>query len=227
INDDPERVKVVLNLGLQYVTALAIAMRPFLPFAAERLRKMLNLPAFRDDREWLDLLNDLAEGNPALPSNHLIEPAEHLFSRISDEQIEAQIQKLQAAAAANQLAAAPPVAEKNPYAPVKATIQYDDFAKLDIRTGTILEASKVEKADKLLQLTVDLGFEKRTIVSGIAQHYAPEAIVGKQVLVLANLAPRKMRGIESEGMILMAEDADGRLSFVSPVEGWPDGGAVS
>ena len=109
---------------------------------------------------------------------------------------------------------------------MKEEIQYDDFAKLDIRTGTILEASKVEKADKLLKLTVDLGFEKRTIVSGIALHFQPEDIIGKQVLVLANLAPRTMRGIESQGMILMAEDAEGRLSFVSPETAWPNGWGV-
>ena len=227
IKDDPELVKVVLNLGLQYVTALSVAMRPFLPFAAARLRKMLNLRPLRDEREWLDMLNDLAEGNPVLPTLHALDPAEHLFTRIADEEIEAQIQKLQMAAAANQEAlAAQPAAEKT-YVPVKETIQFEDFSKLDIRTGTILEASKVEKADKLLQLTVDLGFEQRTIVSGIALQYAPEDIVGKQVLVLVNLAPRKMRGIESEGMILMAEDGDGKLSFVSPAEGWPNGGGVS
>jgi methionyl-tRNA synthetase len=120
----------------------------------------------------------------------------------------------------------PASAEAATQPPVQEEIQYDDFAKLDIRTGTILEASKVEKADKLLKLTVDLGFEKRTIVSGIAQHYQPEEIIGQQVVVLANLAPRKMRGIDSQGMILMAEDAEGRLSFVSPKAGWPDGWGV-
>ena len=225
--DDPELVKVVLNLGLQYVAALSAAIRPFMPFAADRLRRMLNLPALRDDRELLDLLNDLAEGNAVLRPNHALNAAEHLFSRIPDEVIDAQIEKLKAAAHNNQQVAAPaPAKETMNYAPVKELIQFDDFAQLDLRTGTILEASKVEKADKLLKLTVDLGFEKRTIVSGIALHYQPEAIVGRRVIVLANLAPRTMRGIESQGMILFAEDAEGRLGFVSPEEGWPDGWGV-
>ncbi len=224
---DPELVKVVLNLGLQYVAALSVAMRPFLPFSADRLRGLLNLPALRDERELLDALNELAEGNPILRPNHALNPAEHLFTRVPDEVIAAQIQKLKAAEQANQQTApAEPASTKMTYAPVKELISYDDFAQLDIRTGTILEASKVEKADKLLKLTVDLGFEQRTIVSGIAQHYQPEAIVGRQVIVLANLAPRTMRGIESQGMILLAEDAEGKLSFVSPETGWPDGGEV-
>ncbi|MCC6459101.1 MAG: methionine--tRNA ligase [Saprospiraceae bacterium] len=227
VKDDPELVKVVLNLGLQYVAVLSVASRPFMPFAAARLRTLLNLPALQDRQEWLDLLNDLAEGNPVLRPNHALNPAEHLFGRIPDELIEAQVAKLQAAAAAKAAAATAPAEPVAPrFEALKEEIQYDDFAQLDIRTGTILEASKVEKADKLLKLTVDLGFEQRTIVSGIAQHYAPEAVVGRQVLVLANLAPRKMRGIESQGMILMAEDAEGRLSFVSPAEGWPNGWGV-
>ena len=225
--DDPELVKVVLNLGLQYIAVLSVAMRPFMPFAAARLRLMLNLPALQDDRELLDILNDLAEGNPVLRPNHGLNPAEHLFARVPDELIAAQAAKLQTAAAAKKQATTevqPEAAAVPP--PVGAEIQYDDFARLDIRTGTITEASKVEKADKLLKLTVDLGFERRTIVSGIAQHYQPEAIIGKQVLVLANLAPRMMRGIESQGMILMAEDAAGRLSFVSPEAGWANGWTV-
>lgn len=225
IKEDPDLVKVVLNLALQYVAALSVAMRPFLPFAAQRLRQMLNLRPLQDERELLDILNDLAEGNPIVQPNHALNAAEHLFTRVPDEVIEAQVAKLHATVQANQTSetATPPPAEPDP---VKAEIQFDDFAKLDIRTGTILEASKVEKADKLLKLTVDLGFEQRTIVSGIAEQYQPEEVVGKQVIVLVNLAPRKMRGIESQGMILMAEDAEGRLSFVSPTAGWPNGGAV-
>jgi len=226
--DDPELVKVILNLGLQYIAALSAALRPFLPFAADRIRNLLNLPALTDDRELLDTLNELAEGNPILQPNHALNAAEHLFTRIPDEVIAAQIQKLKSTEQANQQTAPaePPIEEKMTYAPVKEQIEYDDFAQLDIRTGTILEASKVEKADKLLKLTVDLGFEQRTIVSGIAQHFLPEAIIGRQVIVLANLAPRTMRGIESQGMILMAEDAEGKLSFVSPEAGWPNGWGV-
>jgi methionyl-tRNA synthetase len=227
IKDDPEQVKVVLSLALQYVAVLSVALRPFLPFAAQRLRDMLNLPLINDDNDLLDIHNELAEGNPVIRPNHALNPAEHLFSRIPDEVIAAQIAKLQATALENKPATETPAsAETATQPPVQEEIQYDDFAKLDIRTGTILEASKVEKADKLLKLTVDLGFEKRTIVSGIAQHYQPEEIIGQQVVVLANLAPRKMRGIDSQGMILMAEDAEGRLSFVSPKAGWPDGWGV-
>ncbi|MBK9338041.1 MAG: methionine--tRNA ligase [Lewinellaceae bacterium] len=226
IKDDPELVKVVLKLALQYVAVLSVALRPFLPFAAQRLRDQLNLQPLNDDRDLLDIHNELAEGNPVIRANHALNPAEHLFTRIPDEVIAEQIAKLQATAQANQPAveASEPAPAAHP--PVQDEIQYDDFAKLDIRTGTILEASRVEKADKLLKLTVDLGFEKRTIVSGIALHYQPEEIIGRQVVVLANLAPRKMRGIESQGMILMAEDAEGRLSFVGPQEGWPNGWGV-
>ncbi|MEQ1747661.1 MAG: methionine--tRNA ligase, partial [Saprospiraceae bacterium] len=202
IKDDPERVKVVLNLALQYVAVLSVALHPFLPFAAQRLRQMLNLPALGDGSDLLDVHNELAEGNPVVRPNHALNAAEHLFTRILDEVIAAQVAKLQATALANQPAGEQPAGtETATYPPVKEEIQYDDFAKLDIRTGTILEASKVEKADKLLKLIVDLGFEKRTIVSGIAQHFQPEDIVGRQVIVLVNLAPRMMRGIESQGMI--------------------------
>ena len=115
----------------------------------------------------------------------------------------------------------------NQAAPVKDEIQYEDFSKLDIRVGTIIEAEKVKKADKLLKLTVDLDFEKRTVVSGIAQHYKPEEIIGQQVLLLANLAPRKLRGIESQGMILMAEDKEGKLCFVQPKDQWGNGNGVA
>ena len=228
LNDDPELVKVVLNLGLQFVAVLSVAMRPFLPFAADRLRQMLNLRPLQDNREWLDILNELAEGNPVLHPNHALNPAEHLFSRIPDELIATQMAKLQAPAQAQDQPAAdePPAAPADAYAPLKAEIQYDDFARLDIRTATIVSAEKVEKADKLLKLTLDLGFEQRTVVSGIAQHYEPGDVVGRQVLVLANLAPRTMRGIESAGMILMAEDAAGKLSFVQPGAGWPNGFSV-
>ncbi|MFN0014070.1 MAG: methionine--tRNA ligase [Saprospiraceae bacterium] len=224
IKDDPELVKVVLNLALQYVTVLSVALHPFLPFAAQRLRQMLNLPVLGEGNDLLDVHNELAEGNPVVRPNHALNAAEHLFTRIPDEVIAAQAAKLQA----NQPATAQPVAAATiaAHPSVKEEIQYDDFARLDIRTGTILEATKVEKADKLLKLTVDLGFEKRTIVSGIAQHFQPEDIVGRQVIVLANLAPRMMRGIESQGMILLAEDAEGRLAFVGPEGGWPNGWGV-
>lgn len=220
-----EQVRAVLSTAVQYAVALSAAMRPFLPFAAERLRAQLNLPAFEDSGELVALINDLLEGNAVLWPNHPINQPEHLFTRLPDEVIEAQMQKLRAAQPPTQsdTPVPSPVAE---YPPVKEAISYDVFAQLDLRVATIVGAEKVEKADKLLRLTVDLGFETRTIVAGIAQHYAPEEVVGRRVVVVANLAPRKMRGIESQGMVLMAEDAQGRLCFVQPDEGWPVGFGV-
>ncbi len=222
--EQPEMVKVVMNLALQYVAALSVAARPFLPFAADKLRKMLNLNALRDKRDLLDILNELVEGNPIVPPNHALGQAEHLFSRIPDEVIQKQIDKLTATEQANQTQNTQPSPLK--YEPLKETIQFDDFAKMDIRTGTILTAEKVEKSKKLLKLSVDLGFETRTILSGIAEHFTPEEVVGKQVVVLANLAPRVMMGTESQGMILFAEDEEGKLGFVSPTAGWANGMGV-
>ncbi len=229
IKEDPEQVKVVLNLGLQYVAALSVACQPFMPFTSKRLRKLINLNALDETRgELLFILNDLAEGNPILPTGHAISAAEHLFSRIPDEVIAAQVAKLEATDQAAAAATTTPEPEpaSNMYAPLAPTITYDDFAKLDIRTGTILTAEKMEKSKKLLRLSVDLGFETRTILSGIAEHFTPEEVVGRQVVVLANLAPRVMMGVESQGMILMAENAEGKLSFVRPEEGWPSGFGV-
>ncbi len=232
VKDNPASVQVVLNLGLQIVAALSVAARPFLPFTSDKMRGLLQLPAIEDRGEWLVLLENLAAGKPVLAEGHQIGEAVHLFSRIPDEVVEKQVQKLVAADQANLAAAAaatdPDSNRDKPvnYAPMKETIQYDDFAKMDIRTGTILTAEKMEKSKKLLRLTVDLGFEQRTILSGIAEHFAPEEVVGKQVVVLANLAPRVMMGVESAGMILMAEDAEGKLSFVAPAAGWPSGFGV-
>jgi methionyl-tRNA synthetase len=225
VQDDPELVRVVLNLGLQYVAALSVACQPFMPFVSTRLRSMINLRTLSDSGEMLFILNDLAEGNPILPVNHAVNQPEHLFSRIPDDVIQAQIDKLVATDRQNQTTIEPTTTTME-YAAVKETITYDDFAKMDIRTGTILTAEKMEKSKKLLRLTVDLGFEQRTILSGIAEHFQPEAVIGKQVVVLANLAPRVMMGTESQGMILMAEDAAGKLSFVRPDEGWANGQGV-
>ena len=165
-----------------------------------------------------------------IPEGHQLGEPQHLFTRITDEVIEAQIKKLEDTDMANNpMLTQTEEVEVQPeitYLPLKSEIVYDDFDKLDIRTGTILEAEKVPKADKLLKLSVDLGFEIRTIVSGIAEHFDSAAIVGQQVLVVANLAPRKLRGIESNGMILTAENAEGKLGFVSPQEGWMNGSNV-
>lgn len=223
VKDDPDTVKVVLNLAVQYVAVLSVALRPFLPFTSVKLRGMLNLGPIRDDGGLLAVLNELVEGNPVVSANHALGQPEHLFSRIPDEVIDAQRAKLEATEKTNAATATPKPIQ---YAAMKETIQYDQFAQMDIRTGTIKTAEKMEKSKKLLKLSVDLGFEQRTILSGIAEHFTPEEVVGRQVIVLANLAPRPMMGVESQGMILMAEDPDGKLSFVSPKADWPDGMGV-
>ena len=214
IKTDEATVKVVMNTALQVVTALSIACRPFLPFTSDKIRDLLNLPHLKDDGEYMDMLNKLSEGEVLIPDGHQIGQPNHLFTKIPDDVIDAQIAKLEAAEKAN---------KGVEYAPVKATISFDDFTKMDIRTGTITAAEKVKKTKKLLKLTVDLGFEERTVVSGIAEFFKPEDIIGQQVSLLANLAPRKLRGIESQGMILMAESPDGALGFVSPSEGIGNG----
>jgi methionyl-tRNA synthetase len=225
VKTEPESVKVVLNIGIQIVVALSVLARPFMPQAAERLRSMLALPALRDQGELVEMLDLLGADQPIIPPGHQIGEAQHLFTRVPDEAIEAQIKKLAANDAANEAAAAP-ASTSVTYKPLKSVIQYDDFAKLDIRTGTIVTAEKMEKSKKLLRLQVDLGFETRTILSGIAEHFTPEQVVGQQVVVLANLAPRAMMGVESQGMILMADGPDGSLSFVRPNEGWANGQGV-
>lgn len=214
IKTDPELVKVVINLCLQYVTAISVACRPFLPFTSDRMRKLLNLPELKEEGELLEMLDRLAEGESLLEDGHEINKPSHLFSRMDDAVIEAQIAKLGSKNV-------PESQKKNN--PIKEEIGFDDFLKMDIRTAKIISARRVPKADKLLELEVDLGFEKRTVVSGIAEHFKPEEIIGKKVSLLANLAPRKIRGVHSKGMILMAEGENGKLCFVSPQEGWPEG----
>ena len=203
-----EEVKVVMNMALQYVHALSIAIYPFMPFTSDKLRILLNLPILEGNGELDKLLEEMAEGELPLKSGHKIAQSDHLFTRIDDDVIQFQIDKLHQAAAAN----VPPVE----VAPIKATIEFDDFGKMDIRVAEIVAAKKVPKADKLLQLELSLGNEKRTVVSGIAQFFKPEDIIGQKVSLLANLAPRKLRGVESQGMILMAEDSMGKLTFVDP-----------
>jgi methionyl-tRNA synthetase len=233
--NDPENalIKDVLYVCLQSVAVLSVVSQPFLPKVSEKLRHILNLPAL-ENGDWTILIEKLANNQPIIPTGHKINAPEHLFVRIDESLIKFQVEKL-AATKENQkeeaaktieiteiaTASAPEaVAEK----PAKQAITFDDFGKLNLRTGVILTAEKVKKADKLLKLTVDLGSEIRTVVSGIALHYAPENIIGQQVVLLANLAPRVMRGIESNGMILMAENADGKLVFVSASEAGFGGG---
>jgi methionyl-tRNA synthetase len=207
---DPDAVRTVLNAAVQVVAALSIACRPFLPFTSDKLRNLLNLPPVAERGELLDLLQQLSEGESIVPPGHQIGEPVHLFTRIPDEVVEQQVTKL---------AASEPVASANTSGPAfelpKEPISYDDFARMDIRTGVILEAERIPKADKLLKLKIDLGSEQRTIVSGIAQHFDPAAIVGSRVVVLVNLAPRTIRGVESHGMILTAEALDGKLGLIS------------
>ncbi|MBP6066290.1 methionine--tRNA ligase [Bacteroides sp.] len=197
---DMERVGTILNISLQLVANLAIAFEPFLPFSSQTLRKMLNRESF----DWTELGRaDL------LSAGHQLNQPELLFEKMEDATIEAQVQRLLDTKKANE--------EANYQAkPIRANIEFDDFTKLDIRVGTVLECQKVPKADKLLQFKIEDGLETRTIVSGIAQYYKPEELVGKQVCFIANLAPRKLKGIVSEGMILSAENSDGSLAVVMP-----------
>ena len=211
IKTDAERTATVLNISLQICANLALLSEPFLPFTAEKLRGMLN----QDKAFWYE-----AGNSELLEEGKQINPAQLLFEQIDDKQIEAQLEKLQQTKKANELASAK-------VEPQKANIEYDDFAKMDIRVGTILAAEKVAKTKKLLKLTIDTGIDQRTIVSGIAEYYSPEEIIGKQVSVLVNLAPKALKGIESQGMILMAENLDGSLSFISPEKTIRNGGTIS
>jgi len=199
IKTDEERVKTILNICIQISYNLSALVEPFLPFTATKLSNMLNV----EKLEWEKI------GEKSIEAGHQINKAELLFEKIEDAEIQAQVDKLLATKAANEL-------ENKIVAPVKENINFDDFMKMDIRVGTILEAEKVAKTKKLLKLKVDTGIDERTIVSGIAEHYSPKEIIGKQVSVLVNLEPKKLKGIESQGMILMSENADGSLSFVSP-----------
>ncbi|MFZ1515708.1 MAG: methionine--tRNA ligase, partial [Saprospiraceae bacterium] len=205
---EPEVVEVVMNLTLQYVCAISVVMQPFLPFASDKLRKLLNLPEVKGKGELLNLLDELAEGQLILPIGHQLEKPDYLFSKIDDETIEKQMVKLQKT---DTVEINDDSAKVN-YLPQKQEITYDEFMKMDIRTARILEAERVPKADKLLKLSLDLGYEKRIVVSGIAEYFKPEEIIGKEVLLLANLAPRTIRGVESKGMILMADSENGKLS---------------
>ena len=200
VKTDPERVKTILNIALQITAELSIAIEPFMPFSAAKIIKMLNI----EKLDW-ERLGD-AE---VLPAGHVIGKAELLFEKIEDSVVEAQVAKLQATKAANEAAA-------KEAEPQKAECSFDDFQKMDIRVSTIVAAEKVAKTKKLLKLTVDTGIDTREIVSGIAEHFTPEELVGRQVLVLVNLAPRELKGTLSRGMVLMAEDADGKLVLLSP-----------
>jgi len=199
---DPKRVQTIMNLSLQISANLSVLMEPFLPFTSRKLGTMLNL---NDGLKW----NDATRTNLLL-TGHQINAASLLFDKVEDETITAQVQKLEDSKKQNELEAESMIEASKP------ETSFDDFSKMDIRVGTILEAERVPKTDKLLKLLIDTGIDKRTVVSGIAGFYKPEDIIGQQVSILVNLAPRKIKGIESQGMILMAENKKGELSFVAP-----------
>lgn len=212
VKTDPLRANTILNIALQISANLSIVCEPFLPFTSEKLRSQLNIT---EHFNWTN-----AGRADLLVEGHELGKGELLFAKIEDDEINKQIQKLLNAKRMNEL-------ETKAVSAIRSEITYDDFAKLDIRIGTITEAERVPKSDKLLKLKVDDGLGGRQILSGIAKHFAPEDVIGKQVTFLANLAPRKMMGLESQGMILMAEDRDGKLALIAPPDSVWNGGTVS
>ncbi len=210
IKTDEDRVRTILNISLQIAANIEILIEPFLPFTADKLMKMLNYGG----HTWAD-----AGSIHLLKRGHQLNEPELLFSKIEDEEVQAQIDKLNNSKAANAQANAT-------IAPAKENIQFEQFGAMDIRVATIVAAEKVEKTKKLLKLTLNTGLDERTVVSGIAEHYQPEDIIGQQVSLLANLAPREIKGIVSQGMILMAENAEGKLIFVSPAGKFADGSTI-
>lgn len=201
---DPERVKTILNVALQITASIAIGIEPFMPFTAEKILNLLQVDHFGWDR-----LGD----TDLLAAGHEIGTPVLLFEKIEDSTIEAQLKKLADTKKANMAKEAGHKIE-----PQKESIVFDDFNRMDIRSATILAAEKIAKTKKLLKLTIDTGIDKRTIVSGIAEYYTPESLVGRQVLVLINLEPRELKGVLSEGMILMAQDPSGKMVLLSPVD---------
>ncbi len=209
---DMDRVSTILNISLQLCASCAIAFGPFLPFTAQKLRYMLG----ESSAEW-----DKLACSDILPEGHTLNEATLLFDKIEDETVQTQVDKLNNTKAAN-LAAQKPACE-----PQKPACSFDDFMKMDIRTATVLEAERVPKTDKLLKLKIDTGMDTRTIVSGIAEYYSPEQMLGQQICILANLEPRKIKGIESQGMILMAKETNGKMRFIRPEETLGNGATVS
>ena len=209
IKTDAKRVETIMFVALQIVAGLAVLVAPFLPFTSVKLKKLLNInPAKLGDSEFITW-NGIAENQELLKTGHQIGVPELLFDKIEDEAVQKQLDKLDATKKVNK-------SENQVLEPQKATVSFDDFAKLDLRVGTILEAEKVAKTKKLLKLKVDVGLEIHTIISGIAENFTPEEVIGKRVTVLINLAPRAIKGIESQGMILMTETPNGTLAFIEP-----------
>ncbi len=215
IKTNPERVKTIMHVALQIATGLSVLSEPFLPFTSKKLKSML---CYSDLDSQSPSWNTVATVDTLLPANHQINKAELLFAKIEDKEVQHQINKLEATKAANE------IVEIDPQ---KETISFDDFTKLDIRIGTILEAEKIPKTKKLIKLKVDVGIDTRTIVSGIAESFKPEDIIGQRVSVLVNLAPRTLRGVESQGMILMSDTPDGKLTFIEPERDVKNGERIS
>ena len=206
VKTDPKRVETIMHIALQITANLGLVLDPFLPATAAKIRGFMQI----ENQDWN------TAGSLLVTAGHRTEAPSILFQKIDDAFVEAEVAHLEASQ---------PQAQTN-YPPQKDETSFDDFTKMDIRLGTIVDAIRVPKADKLLQLTVNTGIDTRTIVSGIAEHYAPEEVIGKTVAVLMNLAPRKIRGVESQGMILMAENAEGQLSFMIPEKGFEAGGEI-
>jgi len=218
IKQDEQRVQTIMYVALQIAAGLAVLSEPFLPFTSIKLKSILNVhsSAVEKSLNW----NDISTKEELLVPEHQIGKAELLFSKIEDAEIATQLEKLAATKVANEQS-------NKVIEPQKKTIEFDDFTKLDIRVGTILEAEKMPKTKKLLILKVDVGIDVRTIVSGIAESFQPETIIGQQVTVVCNLAPRTLRGVESQGMILMTDTPDGKLAFVEPTEKISNGEQIS
>uniref|UniRef100_UPI00404A6E80 methionine--tRNA ligase n=1 Tax=Flavobacterium sp. TaxID=239 RepID=UPI00404A6E80 len=213
VKENPARVQTQMYVALQIASALAVLSEPFLPFTAKKLSNILKIDAL----SW----NDVTTKTDLLPTGHQIGQAEILFAQIEDAEIQKQLDKLEATKTANKV-------ENAKAEPQKDIITFEDFAKVDLRIGTIIEAEKMPKANKLLVLKVDTGIDVRTIVSGIAEHFTPEEVIGKRVTVLVNLAPRALRGVESEVMLLLTNNAEGKLVFVNPdAEGVINGAMIS
>lgn len=205
IKEDRERVGTILNTALQLAAGLAVLAEPFLPFTSEKLKKILDFKSLETPSTW----DSLPERTDTLPFGHVIGPAELLFRKVEDSEIDAQLNKLMQTKKENEMS-------ETPLLPQKETIDYETFSKMDLRVGTIISAEKMPKTKKLIVMQVDTGLDTRTIISGIAEHYEPESLIGKKVTVLVNLAPRPLRGVESQGMLLLAENPDGKLTFVTP-----------
>ena len=203
--DDPDRVKAIIHNSIQIVANISILCEPFLPFTSKKIKSHLNI----SDLSWDSV------GSNIMPTDHIISGKAHIFSKIEDQLIEDQIKKLKLSN------------ENNNVMPQKNTIEFDDFTKVDIRVGTVIEAENVPKSDKLLKLKVDTGLDQRTILSGISKYYSPDDILNKKVMVLINLKPRKMMGFESQGMLLLADDSDGNLSLMQPDSDISDGSIVA